>query len=135
MSTQGASGETHIPVLHLICKVDVPTRALDTPDHIGDLAGRADGALTVLKGAADAGNPAASMVWKHHTVKRLGQQQILQLAVASERRLLFCLNEDGVSLFSLPQLQMKGQAARTKGATCFAWDDATNTLAVAIKRR
>jgi hypothetical protein len=89
----------------------------------------------VLKGFSDVGNPAASMVWKPHTVQRLGQQQILQLTVAPQRRLLFCLTEDGVSLFSLPQLRMKGQAARTKGATCFAWDEATNSLAVAIKRR
>ena len=88
----------------------------------------------MLKGVADAGNPAASMVWKPYTVKRLGQQ-ILQLAVAPQRRLLFCLTEEGVSLYSLPQLLMKGQAARTKGATCFAWNEATNSLAVAIKRR
>ncbi len=73
-------------------------------------------------------------MWKPHSVKRLGQQ-IFQLTSSLDRSLLFCLTEEGVSLFSLPQLLMKGQAGGTKGATCFAWDDATNQLAVAVKKK
>ena len=97
-------------------------------------AGRSDGSLTVLKSAIEPGNPAGTLIWKPSTVKRLGQQ-ILQLAVSVDRSLLFCLTEEGVNLLSLPQLMLKGQAGRTSGSSCFSWDDSTNQLAVAVKRR
>ncbi|KAL4522617.1 hypothetical protein Ndes2526A_g01018 [Nannochloris sp. 'desiccata'] len=96
--------------------------------------GRKDGSLSIFKESANVGNPGCPFVWKPHSVKRLGQQ-IFQLAVSLDRSLLFCLTEEGVSLFSLPQLLMKGQAGGTRGSTCFAWDDSTNQLAVAVKKR
>ena len=97
-------------------------------------AGRKDGSLSILKESANIGNPGCPFVWKPHSVKRLGQQ-IFQLAASLDRSLLFCLTEEGVSLFSLPQLLMKGQAGGTRGAACFAWDDTTSQLAVAVKKR
>ena len=75
-----------------------------------------------------------TLVWKTLSIKRLGQQ-ILKLAVSMDRSLLFCLTDEGVSLFSLPQLLMKGQAGRTRGSICFSWDDATNQLAVGVKKK
>ena len=98
------------------------------------LAGRSDGCLSILKETSDPGNPRGARQWKPHSVKRLGQR-ILQLAVSVQRSLLFCLTDEGVNLFNLPQLMLKGQAGRTRGATCFSWDDSTNQLAVALKRR
>ena len=43
--------------------------------------------------------------------------------------------DDGLNAYSLPELRLKAQASRTKGASVFAWDDGGGTLAVAAKRR
>ena len=40
-----------------------------------------------------------------------------------------------MNAYVLPGLRLKGHASRSKGASCFAWDDATGLLAVALKRR
>ena len=97
-------------------------------------AGRADGSVTTLRQAVGAGDPQQASSWKIQSTKRLANS-IVQLEVARERDLLLCLTDEGVNLYSLPQLQLKGQAATTSGASCFAWDDDASLLAVAVKRR
>lgn len=52
-----------------------------------------------------------------------------------DRELLFALTNEGVNMYSLPQLKLKGQAPRTAGTLCFSWDSSRNLLAVASKRR
>ena len=88
----------------------------------------------MLKSSPEAGNPSGSSIWKPHVVKRLGQH-VVQLEVSPARNLLLALTDEGVGLFSLPQLLMKGLAERTKGATCFSWDDTSSCLAVGKGRR
>lgn len=43
--------------------------------------------------------------------------------------------DDGVNAYDLPGMRLKGQAGRTRGAAMFAWHGASDTLAVAVKRR
>lgn len=66
-------------------------------------------------------------------VKKCGQT-VLQL-LTTGRDMLFCLTNEGVNMYSLPQLLLKGQAPRTAGASRFAWDDVSCQLAVAMRRR
>lgn len=66
-------------------------------------------------------------------VKKCGLT-VLQLQT-SQRDVLFCLTNEGVNMYSLPQLLLKGQAPRTAGALRFAWSDDSNQLAVATRRR
>lgn len=49
--------------------------------------------------------------------------------------MLLCLGVDGVNAHRLPSLSLKAQADRTAGASKFAWDDGTSTLAVIVRRR
>lgn len=85
-------------------------------------------------GAAEAPPPVPA--WRvAQTLRQFGDGRIKQLAVARERSMLLCLADDGVNAYVLPALRLKGQAARTRGASLFAWHAASDTLAVAVKRR
>jgi len=90
--------------------------------------------VTILHAGVIPGDPKQAQQWQVQTTKRFGRA-VLQLAVVAERDLLLCLTEEGVNLYSLPQLLLKGQAGRTCGATAFAWDDASSQLAAVNKRR
>lgn len=80
--------------------------------------------------------PPAPAAWRvAQTLRQFGEGRIKQLAVARERSMLLCLADDGVNAYVLPALRLKGQAARTRGASLFAWHAASDTLAVAVKRR
>lgn len=43
--------------------------------------------------------------------------------------------DDGVSLHSLPDLQLQSTATRTARASCFAWDEGRQLLVTAAKKK
>lgn len=57
------------------------------------------------------------------------------MQVWQEKALLLSLDEDGVSAFKLPGLQLHCLAHRTRNAQRFALHPASGALAVAAKRR
>ncbi|KAK9844012.1 hypothetical protein WJX81_001849 [Elliptochloris bilobata] len=96
-------------------------------------AGLADGTLMVLQEepSTDVGPR-----WQvSQAVKGFGQRRILQLQAWPERSLLLCLCEDGLTAHRLPSLALACQATRTRSAGRFALDAASDTVAVAAKRR
>lgn len=60
---------------------------------------------------------------------------LLQISVWKWKKVLCCLTEEGINFFSLPKLQLKAQAQRTGGATYFALNEKSNSLAVLVKKR
>lgn len=58
-----------------------------------------------------------------HMVKACAQHSSVERLVA--------ITDEGVTMYALPDLSLKGQAFRTKGATAMAWQSASQTLAVA----
>ncbi len=51
------------------------------------------------------------------------------------RPLLLARSDAGVDLLTLPELQLKFQPMRSRGASAFAWSEQRNTLAVAVRRK
>jgi hypothetical protein len=69
------------------------------------------------------------------TLREFAEKRILQLCLAPLHQMLLCLDEEGVNAYTIPHLTLKGQAARTRGAAAFAWNDSARLLCVAVKRR
>lgn len=59
----------------------------------------------------------------------------IMLQVWHQKSMLLSLDDDGVSAYKLPGLQLHCLVNRTRHAQRFAWDPAKGALAVAIKRR
>lgn len=66
---------------------------------------------------------------------RLSKEPVQHMVRACEPRStmerLVAITDEGVTMFALPDLSLKGQAFRTKGTTAMAWQTASQTLAVA----
>lgn len=98
-------------------------------------AGLSDGYLCTLSAAVESGSPLAAGQWQVQARRAVASRPVTQLAAASSRSMLLALADEGINAFSLPTLMLKCQAARTKGATSFSWDDATDLLCSVNKRR
>ena len=103
-------------------------------EFIGDrlYVGLGDGSLMLL--AADSTPTSSSwQVVKAH--KAFGRKYVSQLQAIRQATLLLTLSEDGVNLFTVPQLKLTCQASRTRYASRFAWNEDKAMLCVAIKRK
>ena len=108
------------------------------------LCGLQDGSLLFFKadedsvhGKVQSSNRGQSpLKWQVVRVQRMfGKKSIKQLQIISTRSLLLSLTDEGVNLHTLPELLLKCQALRSKGGTCFAYEDEQSLLAVAVKRK
>lgn len=102
------------------------------------LAGLSDGTLLLLtdRAGSSPGDSVPPTQWAVvQALRGFGSGRVAQLAVARGRGLLLCLSGDGVNAYTLPGLRLRGRAPRSTGAACFAWDEATEQLCVAVKRR
>lgn len=68
-------------------------------------------------------------------LRAFGSGPVLHLHPVASRDMLLSCDSEGVNAHSLPRFRLKGQAARTRGCSTFAWDDGSSTLCVAMKRR
>ena len=94
--------------------------------------GLGDGSLMLL--AADSTPTSSSwQVVKAH--KAFGRKYVSQLQAIRQATLLLSLSEDGVNLYTVPQLKLTCQASRTRYASKFAWSEDKAMLCVAIKRK
>eukprot|EP00892_Ulva_mutabilis_P012193 jgi/Ulvmu1/9346/UM050_0098.1 len=59
------------------------------------------------------------------------QHMIRACDQSSTTERLVAITDEGVTMFALPDLSLKGQAFRTKGATAMSWQTCSQTLAVA----
>ena len=100
-------------------------------EYIGDrlYVGLGDGSLVLL--ASDSSS--SWQVVKAH--KAFGRKYVSQLQAIRQATLLLSLSEDGVNLFTVPQLKLTCQASRTRYASRFAWSEDKAMLCVAIKRK
>lgn len=48
---------------------------------------------------------------------------------------LFCLRDEGVKMYSLPEIHLKSQAERTAGAICFSYHEKSQCLAVILRKK
>ena len=67
--------------------------------------------------------------------KAFGRKYVSQLQAIRQATLLLSLSEDGVNLFTIPQLKLTCQASRTRYASRFAWSEDKAMLCVAVKRK
>ena len=102
-------------------------------EYIGErlYVGLGDGSLVLL--AADSTPTSSWQVVKAH--KAFGHKYVSQLQAIRQATLLLSLSEDGVNLFTVPQLKLTCQASRTRYASRFAWSEDKAMLCVAIKRK
>ena len=113
-------------------------RRADAPAAAPPAAGLSDGTLLLLtdRVGPSPGDSVPPTQWAvAQALRGFGSGRVAQLAVARGRGLLLCLSGDGVNAYTLPGLRLRGQAPRSAGAACFAWDEATERLCVAVKRR
>eukprot|EP01025_Chloroclados_australasicus_P060217 TRINITY_DN770_c0_g1_i4.p1 TRINITY_DN770_c0_g1~~TRINITY_DN770_c0_g1_i4.p1 ORF type:complete len:1021 (-),score=156.04 TRINITY_DN770_c0_g1_i4:413-3475(-) len=68
------------------------------------------------------------------TFKNFSKKPIVQLEVTDDDYLIG-IPDDGVSFYSLPLMDAKTSASRTRGATCFAWNQDKQLLAVGVRRK
>ena len=97
-------------------------------EYAGDrlFVGLGDGSLIVLARRDqkhDASNSSWQVVQAH---KAFGRKQAT---------LLLSLSEDGVNLYTCPQLKLTCQASRTRSASQFAWSEERSMMCVCVKRK
>jgi hypothetical protein len=91
-------------------------------------AALSDGGLVILESEEG--------IWAVRQFRRnFFRPPVMQLALSSSHNMLMALDYDGISAYALPNLSLKAQAARTKGAKAFDWDEETMVFAVSLKRR
>ena len=104
---------------------------------IGDrlFVGLGDGSLVILaRPEQQDSNPSTSwQVAQAH--KTFGKKYVSQLLAIKQSTLLLSLSEDGVNLYTVPQLKLTCQANRTGSASRFAWSEDLSLLCVAVKRK
>lgn len=81
-------------------------------------AARADGRLEVID-----------------THKVQSRKPVTQLRVLVDKQLMLCLADATVSVYSLPDFELRSQLTRSKGSNLFDWHETRGTLCVATKRR
>ncbi|GAX76818.1 hypothetical protein CEUSTIGMA_g4264.t1 [Chlamydomonas eustigma] len=81
----------------------------------------------------DKAKPVWQVVKAHRSVDKRPLKQIEPLIGA--KSMLLGLSEEGINLYALPTMLLKFQALGTRGASCFAWNQSCNLLAVAVRRR
>ena len=103
-------------------------------EYIGErlFVGLGDGSLVLLAKDSARTNSSWQVVQAHKT---FGRKYVSQLQTIKQATLLLSLSEDGVNLFTIPQLKLTCQANRTKYASRFAWSEDKAMLCVAVKRK
>ena len=106
-------------------------------EHIDDrlFAGLGDGSLVILarpEQTQDNSNSSWQVVQAHKT---FGRKYVSQLLAIKQSTLLLSLSEDGVNLYTIPQLKLTCQANRTRSASRFAWSEERSMICVAVKRK
>ena len=103
-------------------------------EYIGErlFVGLGDGSLVLLAKDSAHANSSWQVVQAHKT---FGRKYVSQLQAIKQSTLLLSLSEDGVNLFTIPQLKLTCQANRTRYASRFAWHEDKAMLCVAVKRK
>ncbi|KAA6422986.1 MAG: vam6 Vps39 isoform X1 [Trebouxia sp. A1-2] len=105
-------------------------------EYIGErlFVGLGDGSLVVLAKPEQAqdNNSSWQVVQAHKT---FGRKYVSQLQAIKQSTLLLSLSEDGVNLYTIPQLKLTCQANSTRSASRFAWSEDKSMLCVAVKRK
>ena len=97
--------------------------------------GLGDGSLVILA-RPDEQDSSASTNWQvAQAHKTFGKKYVSQLLAIRQSSLLLSLSEDGVNLYTVPQLKLTCQANRTGSASRFAWSEDQSLLCVAVKRK
>ncbi|KAL0024599.1 hypothetical protein WJX77_001647 [Trebouxia sp. C0004] len=93
-----------------------------------------DGSLVVLaKPEQTQDNNSSWQVVQAH--KTFGRKYVSQLQAIKQSTLLLSLSEDGVNLYTIPQLKLTCQANSTRSASRFAWSEDKSMVCVAVKRK
>ncbi len=106
-------------------------------EYIGErlFVGLGDGSLVVLAKpdqTQGTSNSSWQVVQAHKT---FGRKYVRQLLAIKQSTLLLSLSEDGVNLYTIPQLKLTCQANRTRAASRFAWSEERSMICVAVKRK
>ena len=103
-------------------------------EYIADrlYVGLGDGSLVLMAGNSAPSSSSWQVVKAH---KAFGRKYVSQLQAIRQATLLLSLSEDGVNLFTVPQLKLTCQASRTRYASRFAWNEDKAMLCVAVKRK
>lgn len=89
----------------------------------------------IFQANLDHGSPKRKLVWKPFSSPYRAGKRVIQMEAVRDREVIFVLTEEGVNMYSIPNLKLKCQAPRTAGAFCFCWDPNRSLLIVASKKR
>lgn len=104
-------------------------------EYIGErlFVGLGDGSLVVLAQPEQPGDGNSS--WQVvQTHKPAGRKYVSQLQAIKQSTMLLSLCEDGVYLYTVPQLSIRCRASSTRSASRFAWNEDKSLMCVAVKQ-